>query len=43
MAHQGEETGNGESFVAVANDLEVGVVMVVVDRKHGNSGIYGYH
>lgn len=43
MAHQGEEAGNGKCFVTVADDLEVRVVMVVVDRKHGNGGINGYH
>lgn len=43
MAHQGKEARNGKCLVTVAENLEIGVVMVVVDRKHGNGGINGYH
>ena len=43
MAQQGEEAGDGEGLVAVAQDLEVDGVHVEVEREVGNGGIDGDH
>lgn len=43
MAHECEETGNGEGFVAVAQDLEVYGFVVVEVTQERDDGVYGYH
>ncbi len=43
VAHQGEERGNGEGLVGLADDLEVHRVPVVPKREEGRRRIYGYH
>ena len=42
-AHEGEEAGDGEGLVAVAQDLPVDGVAVVDVRDEGDDGVYGEH
>ena len=43
MAQQGEEGGNSESFIAIANDFEVDGVPVEVIREEGDEGVEWDH
>jgi hypothetical protein len=43
VAHQREETSDGESFVAVAQDLEVYGFVIVQITQERNDGVYRYH
>lgn len=43
MAQQGEEAGNREGLVAVAQDLEVDGVQVEVVREEGDGRVDGNH
>jgi hypothetical protein len=43
VAHQGEKAGDGKSFIAVTEDLEVDCVPIIEVREEGDQGVYGYH
>lgn len=43
MTEQCEECGDGERFVAVAHDIEVDSMSVVVETEPGHCRIYGHH
>lgn len=43
MAHEGEEGGDGESLVAIADDLEVNGMPVVPYAQEGGGGINRDH
>lgn len=43
MAHEGEESGDTESFVAIADDFEVDGIMVEEDAEPCDEGIDGDH
>lgn len=43
MAHEGEEGGDTEGFVAVADDFEKDSVMVEEDTEPGDDGVNGDH
>jgi hypothetical protein len=43
VAQEGEEGGDTESFVAVADDLEIDGVVVEVDAEPCDEGVDGDH
>lgn len=43
MAQEGEEGGDTEGFVAVAEDLEIDGVVVEVDAEPRDEGVDGDH
>lgn len=42
-AKEGEEGGDGERFVTVADDFKVDTVVVIVEGEEGNGGVDGDH
>jgi hypothetical protein len=43
VAHEGEERGDTEGFVAIAENLKVDRVMVKKDAQPGDEGVNGDH
>lgn len=43
VAEKSEETRDGKGFVAIAQNLKIDVLRVVVDRKHRDGRVNWYH